>query len=253
MKLLSWNINHRASRKRIPPLMAEAITSLLPDIIVLTEYVPGPSHESFMADLATRGFAHIGMSPHTPKENHIFIAARTTLVPGTIKGPPIAPSVPSNVLHVQLEGQSLNVLGLRVPDYSKQPPIRHACWDWIESTANNIKEQPFVIMGDFNVDPSYPPSKCGNRIGNLVAAGWQHAMPSSGVSYWPVAGGVGKRLDHAFISKHFIVREAEYIWESSHFIFAGKKEGAMSDHAVLLVDIEQTLETHKDNLNFQPS
>jgi len=95
-----------------------------------------------------------------------------------------------------------------------------------------------VILGDFNTDPSYPPGKCGDRIRNLANTGWQLAAPPADVSYWPVAGGAEKRLDHAFISKHFTVLGAEYIWESDRYIFAGKTPGAMSDHAVLMMEIE---------------
>jgi len=239
MILVTWNVNHRACRKRIPESMAAGIASLAPDVVILTEYVPGPSHESFMGALASQGFTQMMMSSFTPKENHVFMASRTPLVPGTIQGPPIAPSVPSNVLHAYLENADLNILGMRVPDYSKQPAIRRSCWDWIEETANEIKDKPFVMLGDFNVDPSYPPSKCGDRIGNLVAAGWQHALPPAGVSYLPVRGGEGKRLDHAFVSQHFNVLSSQYVWERNKFVFAGKRSDAMSDHAALLVEIKR--------------
>lgn len=218
--------------------MAEALCSLLPDIIVLTEYVPGPSHENFVTELKSSGrLKHILMSAFKPGENHVLIAARTTMVPGSIKGPSIAPSVPSNCLHVRLQADGLDVLGLRVPDYSKQPRIRQACWDWIESTAKSIIQQPSIILGDFNTDPNYPAGRCGNRIGDLIAAGWQHALPDSGVSYIPAAGGKGRRLDHAFVSPHYHIYRADYIWESSNYTFAGKKGDAMSDHAALIVEI----------------
>lgn len=57
MKILTWNINHRISKKKIPREMAEALASLSPDIIVLTEYVEGPSHNQFLADLKSNGFS----------------------------------------------------------------------------------------------------------------------------------------------------------------------------------------------------
>lgn len=239
MKFIAWNVNHRASRKRIPPEMVEAVCSLSPDIIVLTEYVPGPSHKKFTSQLSSSGFPYLCMSAYSPKENHVLIASRSEVVPGDITGPPIAPSVPSNVLHVHLKRYEMDVLGLRVPDYSKQPIIRRACWDWIETIAGSVIKQPFIFLGDFNVDPSYPRSRCGDRISKLVAAGWQHAVPRDGVSYWPVAGGEGKQLDHAFVSRHFTVRCAQYVWEANHYIFAGNNAGAMSDHAVLVVDIDR--------------
>lgn len=219
MKLVTWNINHRARRKRIPQEMAKALCSLSPDVIVLTEYVPGPSHESFVNELSSSGFSFRHMSAFTPKENHILIVARSHMVPGEITGPPIAYALPSNVLHVRLAADKLDVLGIRVPDYSKKPAIRRACWDWIEKMADGVKTHPFVFLGDFNVDPSYPPSKCGDRISKLVASGWQHALPLQGVSYYPIAGGQGKRLDHAFVSGHFNIVNTQYVWEAGTFVF----------------------------------
>ncbi len=238
MKLITWNINHRASQKRIPPSMAAGLSSLFPDVIILTEYVIGPSHESFIEELSASGFGHISISPYAYRENQILIAANSALLSGALKAPSIAPSVTTNFLHVHMKGHGLDIIGIRVPDYSKQPSIRNQCWDWIEDMAKVIEKEPYVIIGDFNTDPSYPLNKSGNRISNIVMAGWQHALPQSGFSYLPVNGGTGKRLDHAFVSKHFIIHRTEYIWESNGYIFAGKVPGAMSDHALLVVDID---------------
>lgn len=92
-------------------------------------------------------------------------------------------------------------------------------------------------MGDFNTDPNDSEAKCGDRINKLVDEGWQHAMPTSGASYWVVKNGIGKRLDHAFISRHFDILTTEHISESGSYVFAGKKSEAMSDHTVLLIEI----------------
>lgn len=59
MKLLTWNVNHRAKEHKIPDYMAKAIASLSPDVIVLTEYVSpkscltasGQSHQKFIKQL----------------------------------------------------------------------------------------------------------------------------------------------------------------------------------------------------------
>jgi hypothetical protein len=42
MKLLAWNLNHRAAPRRIPSWIAIAINEQAPDVLVLTEYVEGP-------------------------------------------------------------------------------------------------------------------------------------------------------------------------------------------------------------------
>ena len=48
----------------------------------------------------------------------------------------------------------------------------------------------------------------------------------------------GWKLDHALLSsKHFASPQSEYLTESAPYIFA-RKPGAMSDHAVLLVDAD---------------
>lgn len=243
MKLLTWNINHRTFNRKIPYHMAKAIASLTPDVIVLTEYVPGSSHQRFIEQLDSYGFPYHVMSKRVLKENQVFIAANTTLECGKILAPTnIEKSVPSNVLHVHLPQKDFEILGLRVPDYGNKLKIKRKNWDWIMKVAAENKDSPFVIMGDFNTDPEYKPAKCGDRINQLVDEGWQHAMPKSGSSYWDIKNGNGKRLDHAFISRHFDVLDANYISESGSYIFAGKKSDAMSDHAVLLVEINRKLD-----------
>lgn len=242
MKLLTWNINHRTFNRKIPYHMAEAIASLTPDVIVLTEYVPGSSHQRFVEQLDSYGFTHHIMSKRVLKENQVFIAANTTLESGNILAPKnIEKSVPSNVLHVHLPVISFDILGLRVPDYGNKFKIKRKNWDWIMMIAAENKDRPFVIMGDFNTDPEYQPAKCGDRISKLVDEGWQLAMPKSGASYWDIKNGNGKRLDHAFVSRHFDILDAKYISESGSYVFAGKKSEAMSDHAALLLEINRKL------------
>jgi endonuclease/exonuclease/phosphatase family metal-dependent hydrolase len=97
--------------------------------------------------------------------------------------PEITPPVPSNALHVRLPHKGLEILGIRVPDYSKAPKTKQACWDWILETANDVQDRPFVIIGDFNTDPNYSRSTSGDRIGRLVDSGWQLASPSDGSSF----------------------------------------------------------------------
>src|SRR5690242_6978846 len=116
MRLITWNVNHRARAKAIPPRLAEMIVSLEPDLVVLAEF-----RRSFLAQLAGRGLPNWLVSRVTPRgENHVLIASRTPIVPGAIEAPAIAPSVPSNVLHVISPHEGIEILGLRVPDYSKQ-------------------------------------------------------------------------------------------------------------------------------------
>jgi endonuclease/exonuclease/phosphatase family metal-dependent hydrolase len=243
MKILTWNINHRTFNRKIPYYMAKAIASLTPDVIVLTEYVPGSSHQRFIEQLASYGFIYHVISKRALKENQVFIAANTTLECGEILAPmDIEKSVPSNALHILLPQKGFDILGLRVPDFSNKPiiqsPFKRQCWDWILKIAAENRERPFVIIGDFNTDPGDSRAKCGDRLSQLVDEGWQHAMPKLGASYWAITNGSERRLDHAFISSHFDILDAKYILESDGYAFAGKKSEAMSDHAVLLIEIK---------------
>src|SRR4051794_38710327 len=104
MRVLSWNVNHKTRLRAIPPAACEGLLSLRPDVIVLTEYVHGPTRAAFLDELATHGLGHRLVSTCTPGENHVLIASRTRLEPGPIQAPAIAPSVPSNVLHAVAPG-----------------------------------------------------------------------------------------------------------------------------------------------------
>lgn len=116
MKILAWNVNHRARPKAIPRGISEAIGALTPDLVVLTEYVPSSSHAGFTSALETFGLLHTHISAEAPKENRVLILSRWPLVHGDIHAPPIAPSVPSNALHVDVPDQGVALLGLRIPD-----------------------------------------------------------------------------------------------------------------------------------------
>jgi endonuclease/exonuclease/phosphatase family metal-dependent hydrolase len=140
---------------------------------------------------------------------------------GNIRPPDIDVSVPSNVLHVRLA--RLEILGLRIPDYSRRLALRRECWSWIHKVAEEMLHGPSVIIGDFNTDPAYPPAKCGDCILALVASGWIWAE-ASGWSYTSPTGAV-RRLDHAFVSPHLRVTGAEYV------------RSTQSDHAALVINI----------------
>jgi endonuclease/exonuclease/phosphatase family metal-dependent hydrolase len=251
MRIVAWNINHRTREIKIPEQLAEAIAALVPDVIVLTEYVDGPTRSAFHASLAQQGFDSLLISERRPCENQVLMASRTPLEAGPIRAPEIAPSVPSNVLHVCLRDEGIEILGIRVPDYSKDPKTKRTCWDWIIETAKSVRDRPFVMIGDFNTDPKYPPSRCGDCIAKLVADGWQLASPADGASFWTL-NGHAVCIDHAFVSGLLRVDGACYVTKHDGHIFAGKEPGALSDHAALVVDVSRGAsflgEWHPDEL-----
>lgn len=237
MKLLSWNVNHRTQRKPIPNLIPEAIQALAPDLLVLTEYVRGPSHADFLACLANIGLRYALISPEVRGENSVLIVCRRSLAPGGVSAPAVAPSMPYNFLHVELPEDRLQVMGIRIPDYSRQAQMRKACWDWFCSMAAEVASDPTVIIGDFNSDPNYSKARCGDRFEKLVEDGWRLAMPEEGASYWS-PNNHAVRLDHAFVSEHNLVLSSRYITHVAGLILANRCGSMLPDHAALEVVIE---------------
>jgi len=235
-RLVTWNVNHRMREKAIPAHMSAALLSLEPDVIVLTEFVPAESRQRFYDELAAGGLSYRLCSAAVERHNHVLIISKTPLEAGDIFAPQIAPAVPSNALHVRLSADNFEILGIRIPDFSKAPALRRACWDWILQMASAVKERPFIILGDFNTDARYPKARCGDRLAALVEQGWQHCVPAVGASYWALQGG-DFRIDHAFASNHFEVLNAAYVKDGNGFRFAGTQ--AMSDHAALVVEVRE--------------
>ena len=237
MRIVTWNVNHRTFQRKIPPQMAQALMSLDPDVAVLTEWVPGESRSGFRADLAGYGLAHQLSSVYVKRENSVLIASRSPLETGKIFAPPIAPSVPPNALHVKLTEYDLDMLGLRVPDYSRKPAIRRKCWDWLMEAAKSLVGNSSIIIGDLNTDPDHPAARCGDQLGLLASNGWYHALPVDGASYWTPKG-KPCRLDHAFVSRRLRVHCSQYISENDRYIFAREAHDGLSDHAVLAIDLD---------------
>jgi endonuclease/exonuclease/phosphatase family metal-dependent hydrolase len=244
MKILTWNVAHQThtANKNLPE-MAEALASLSPDVIVLTEYVPGKLHDTFTADLNARGFTWTisHPSPAIRRQNQVLIASRTPLATGDIQAPLISPAFPSNVLHVRVPEKGFEVLGLRVP-MPLNPAIRHKYWNWISETAQQLKDRPAIIVGDLNNDTGAKGPEGGIRFNQLKEGGWTRA-PASGKSYWSKDGTVESRLDHALFSPHFVIGNTGYLTESGRYVFANTQPKnfnpkAMSDHAILLVEFE---------------
>ena len=239
LRIVAWNLNHKTRQKAIPPRLVEVLGSINADVFVLNEYVHGDKRPPFLAQLSERGYPFWQVSRVTPVgENHVLIASRHRIEHGTIQAPPIEKSVPSNFLHVVLPQDGCEILGLRIPDYSKEPDTKRACWNWIIETASVTKNRPFVMIGDFNTDPDDPSTLCKNCIGKLIDDGWQLASPKEGSSWWSTKG-KPFRIDHAFVSQHFNVLESRYVAELGGLSSLGSDRNSLSDHAPLLIEIQQ--------------
>jgi hypothetical protein len=188
MRILAWNLNHRARRRRIPEWVVPAIAAHCPHIVVLTEYVEGPGHERFLAGLASIGLNYHNISVTEQAHNQVLIASREPLISGTITGPlSIHPSLPSNLLHVVLEHSGMDVLGFRMPAYiPRNNALKRETWRWLQGAAAQLQSCRAVIIGDLNTAPGDPESKCGDCLDALIDTGWRHACNGLQLETWRI-------------------------------------------------------------------
>lgn len=199
MKLLAWNLNHRAKHRAIPLWTSTEIARQHPDLVVLSEYVEGAGHEPFCASLRAGGLEHISCTPPTPGENQLLIASREAHRQDELMIPEI-PSVRSNVLEVFTEASAITILGFRMPAFEKeQRPLKRPAWGWLLRQADRLRRGPAVIAGDFNTAPGDSKAQCGDCLDELVRCGWQHVRPSSGYS-WRHVRGNQREIDHVFLT-----------------------------------------------------
>jgi len=253
MKIVTWNLNHRAGRIGSTPekmkIIAEALTILDADIIVLTEYVPNKKyHDLFENSLKRIGYTDVLISKYYSKindvQNQILIASRLPLKEGSIF-PPDHPvdGVRNNIFHVTMG--SLGIIGLRMPLFSGNqkkdqiPVISHPWWEWVIQTARENLNCPFIFIGDFNCDLVRKTKDNGLRLEQLTREGWTHAIPkdSSVKSFYSKPESKGSTIDHAFLSPQLVLKKTDFILQKGSYHFA-KHEDALSDHAVLMVEFD---------------
>ena len=238
MRVLTWNLNHRARKRRIADWIAEAVVEQRPDIVVLTEYVEGDDHAKFLDKLGADGLAHSKVSPSTTGHNQVLIAARSPLAIGSLRPDLNHPAVAPNFLHVRTE-EGIDVLGFRMPT-----PLRLAdgcskrqVWEWLIESAQSVADRPAVLIGDFNTALNDAKGFCGDCVAALPAQDWRHAQPATGFSWTTGKPGGERRIDHAFLSLRMRAASAQYLWDFRKYPNAASARVGIPDHAMLVVDV----------------
>ena len=136
MRILTWNINHRAVTKAIPAALPKGILSLNPDVVVLTEYVEGSDHSKLCDSLEAGGLPVQFRSQKVEGQNQVFVASRFVATVGLLAPPNDLYPAASNWLHVRIAGPSLEIVGMRVPCYDLANQ-RRSYWDWFPGMDSN--------------------------------------------------------------------------------------------------------------------
>jgi endonuclease/exonuclease/phosphatase family metal-dependent hydrolase len=239
MRILTWNLNHRAARHKIPDWIAQTIGSFAPDVVVLTEYVTGPDHERFLGDLAAQRLGHAMCSGSVPRQNQILIASCTPMSAGTLHAPPLHAAVPPNFLHVITSGT--NVFGFRLPSFeSTEIPLKRQVWEWLIGALGSLPPgMVSVLAGDFNTATDDGPTRGGDFMRQLVASGWGHALPVVGASW---RRGTSERvIDHVFVLGVDEVPSGSFSWafQDAHPETRSMRVG-MPDHAILVAEFSSS-------------
>ena len=241
MKLLAWNLNHRAARRRIPAWISAAIAEQAPDVVVLTEYVEGPDHAAFLAALKDQGLGSYSLTSQVGRQNQLLIASRDAQRLSPLNVPVIHAAVAPNVLAVSLESSGVTVLGFRMPAFSsKERDLKRQTWNWLLSEAGRLHAGPALIGGDFNTQPGDSKAYCGDCLDGLVASGWQHARPASGYSWRHARSGAERQIDHIFLTARLSPMRVEYLWEFERLVTNGaSRKVGLPDHSMLLCEFDQ--------------
>lgn len=228
MKLVTWNVGHRKSRKPLVPDLAKALMSAKPDVVAITDYLPDISDKPFIDALVAAGLGHRMASAQVKSQRTVLIASRERLTVGDIECCDMSSATKPNWLHVRTESGT-EIVGFRVPIFTKRG-MKQAYWEWLVNEAlPRLIEKPSVLLGDFNAAPSYRPLLLA------VAAGWQLATPDAGWSHKkPKKEGVA--IDHALVSPHFRISKTEYVEKLGTMSLTGTPT-AYSDHKALIVEL----------------
>ncbi len=240
MRLMTWNLNHRAARRPIPGWIPVAIGEQQPDVAVLTEYVQGPAHDGFLADLAGIGLKYPKFSTKTPGHNQILVVSKTPLTQRALEWPAIHAAVPSNTLHVVEATLDLNVIACRIPAFDKGAAGRaakRAVWERLIQTGLALGSHPTAVTGDLNTATEDSARDCGDLLPVLAEHGWQHGIPPDGFSWKSTRSGAERRIDHTFLSPPVPKAKARYVWDFEAIApDAGSGRVGLPDHAMLVVD-----------------
>jgi exodeoxyribonuclease-3 len=249
MRILSWNILHGGGGRR--RAIAEAITSLAPDVVLLQEVRAwdGRGPDPLLEVLVDGGLeAHV-RSPVVGRENGLLIASRWPFAATPLAH---APGLPVHMLQAELpwpkEGtgvteqaedgaHSLGVVAVHFPQKEAQVPLFEA----LLALPEPWRRGSSLLMGDFNcgipfVDSDTRTFACTHLFQALLQQGWVDAWrvrngKTREFTWISPRTGHGFRYDHALLSAPLYpqVTEVRYL----HHL----REGGLSDHSALLLEV----------------
>jgi exodeoxyribonuclease III len=255
MRVVSWNI--RAGGGRRVPAIADQIARWAPDVVALSEFRGTPPSADLARALASRGLGHqlSTASPGLPGANALLIASRWPLARVRLRSAPRVEA--GRWLLARVASPCAITLGaMHVPNRvtGRKLPFLDA----VLGMAHGWRRGPALLIGDTNsglIDldeesPAFGVEEDG-WIRGLEAAGWADAFrrlsgDSRAYTWYSPNGGNGFRIDQAFVNRALgpLLRSASYEWGAAPGARPRRwRRDALSDHAALLVDLDEAAES----------
>lgn len=248
LTVLTWNVAHQIYERPIPANLGEALISLSPDVIFLTEFVDGPSRRGFRTQLRDAGYTHQAVTEAPPKHNRVFAASRTPFELGDIAPPSMGDVVAdrfaeSNFLHIRLKECDFELIGARTPLWKGSTINRAYRTELATVLRAAAAGRAVVVAGDINADPF---KKVRNQTVRSVpfadAPMYNVHRPIGPWSYSNHDGSQRTRIDHVLHTPGVHVTDAQYVYEAAGIPLGGPKSvNPLSDHAALTFKVEPTV------------
>lgn len=209
----TWNLNHRAGKRKFRQGTVDAAIALGADIIVFTEFFPQEAEDGFKKELKEAGYNQ--RCTHSKIANRVLIASKLPLEPLPLEQPTFDEQFPANILGVRFPSTGLSLVGARVPYYKgKIARLRIPAWEWLKTTADSLKHDPTIIIGDFNAKAS------ARRFRRTFAEPWHRAV------HGKMTFKEKSEIDHIIATEHCILSDVRI------------EKSVFSDHAALICRVK---------------
>lgn len=245
-RLLAWNLRHGGGSQRMPEI-ALRLLEHRPDVVILTEFrrTTGGQIAGVLAD---HGLLHQHSTEPPAGRNGVLVASRDAmdvgaeLVGTAVTSVACGPRAGLNrkLADVTLPGLGLALAAVHIPCDGRGLG-REAAFQAVVSLARRRRQEPFVLMGDFNagrhrLDEEGATFTCTRCLGQLAAMGYRDAWRDRNADgrefSWYSHEGAGFRIDHAFVSAPAAPR-VRGCWYSHK-----ERRRGLSDHSALVLDLE---------------
>jgi len=245
VRILSWNILQGGGRRSRD--IIDTLASLDADVIALQEFRHGKSKGLLLDGFNELGYEHQYLPEPTGNDattaNSVGLISRYPIEDGVVlpvdessANAPLA--IKATVSIIDSDAPDIEIVVVHLPHKQKQLPY----FDTLQNLPASMRSEHSLLIGDFNCGIPFEDSETKSfhatqQFQSLLAKGWTDAWRSRHpdareFSWVSVRKGNGYRYDHALVSEPLNERIGSVFYEHE------PREKRISDHSVLLVDLD---------------